>query len=183
MVAAPALSIEPGALFEGSIVASATLYGPGTHPRGPLENHDFARMVNFDPNIHGYRVRRQALWTPIERGDLSTAGAGALPLALRRLWILAVEARWLVRLSWQATYDMDHPAGIGHPFATLETARRADPASEAPTGWQFQYTWHTYPHGTYRLSGKIARTPQRAAWHDGPSLTVVHDTIRAHPVL
>ncbi len=167
-------SIEPGATVDGRPVAASGLYGPGTHRRSPLDNACFGRLIDFG-------LDTAPDWATFDPADLAAAGGAALPAPLRELWHIAVDANWLTRIVWQATYDADGPAGVGHPFATVEASHRADPGEQQGRVWYFRYTWHTRPTGTYRLFTRLAKTPTRPAAHDGPSLRQARAIITANP--
>lgn len=93
----------------------------------------------------------------------------SLPKAAAELLELA-ESR-----EWKTGTQHGEDSG-GSPFVTIAIGRKfAD-----GTIFYYKITWHTRNTGTYRLFGKIARTPTSPGWHDAPSLREIQRVVEAH---
>lgn len=94
-----------------------------------------------------------------------------MPKAAAQLLDTARAAGW-------ALLAVTHHDSSGSPYLKVQVAHPRP--GDRP--WFYEATWHTRGTGTYRLFGRVmARTPDRPAPHDGPSITAIRALIEANP--
>ncbi|WP_431977615.1 hypothetical protein [Micromonospora haikouensis] len=120
-----------------------------------------------------------------ERPTVTPSGTGTrhephtcpdMPRAAAQLLDTARAAGWRI-------LAVTHQDSGGAPYLKVQVAHPRPPrhSPDGPNVWWYEATWHTRGTGTYRLFGSTsARTPQRPARHDGPSLRAIRTLIHAN---